>query len=137
MLNIEDKEKQKAIVLALLDFLYLLLSLVLIYPGTYLNNTGDRFVGGFAAAASVYALGILYPVIAKLIKGEAARPRLSRVADIVGMLCSVLTVLFVVIYFTMDAHNWTVWAAYVAAGFAGAPSLFSLVVTAKEYIFSK
>lgn len=137
MFNIDDKEKQKAIALAGLDFLYLLLSLVLIHPDIYIDSQGARYTGGYAAAAIVYALGIFYPLLSKLIKGEAAKRKMSRVADIISFLGLIGLASTIAIYFVLEAENWFVWASYVSAVLSGAPSLFSLLIVAREYIISQ
>lgn len=137
MFNVEDKEKQRAIALAGLDFLYLLLSLVLIHPKIYFDSTSGRYTGEYAAVAIVYALGIFYPLMAKLIKGEAATRKVSRVADIISFLCLIALSLSLAIYFVLATDNWVVCLSYAFAMFSGGPSLFSIVIAAREYIISK
>lgn len=134
MFNVSDKEKQKVIALAGLDFLYLLLSLVLIHPNIYIDSAGERFTGGYAAAAIVYALGIFYPLMSKLIKGEAAKRKASRVADLISFAALIALAATVTIYFVFESENWVVCLSYASAVISGIPSLFTLIIAAREYI---
>lgn len=134
MFNSDDREKQRAIALAVLDFLYLLLSLVLINPNIYFDVPSQRFAGGYAAVAIVYALSIFYPLMAKLIKGDAAKRKVSRVADVVSFLSLIALAATLAVYYVLDAENWAAWLSYAFAMSSGVPSLFSLVVAAREYI---
>lgn len=133
--NNPSKKLTQSIALSAVEFIYLFLSLVLIYPTSYFDPTEKVFSTGFCASTVVYAFGILYPLITRFIKGEISADKRIRIANIVIMTFALLSIALVTLYY-LDVlkYSFVVWFAYGTSLFTAAPSLFSFVVSAREYI---
>lgn len=136
--NAKTKKLTQSIALSAVEFVYLFLSLVFIWPKNYLlenPNGGDSsYSTGFGAATIVYAFGILYPLVTRFLKGEVSANKRIRKANIAILSLAFLSICTCVIYMNIWKNEMLVWLTYGLAVFTAAPSLFSFVVSAREYI---
>lgn len=128
------RENHLAIVLGSLDFVYLAASLILINPQIYFDSTHAAFSGGYAASGVVYAFGIIFPIWARLIKGDVPNNKLLRIADISALVFAILDLLGILVYFILDVGGWVAWLSYIMALLTSAPSIFSIILSAREYV---
>ena len=132
-MSANKNETNQAIALGALDFLYLFASLVLINPYHY-RDSQNLITWGYGASAIVYSFGIIFPFISRLYKGDVPGNKLLRIADIVALLLSILSLCGVLIYYVWSTPNWVAWISYIAAGLTCVPSFFSIILAAREYI---
>lgn len=129
-----NNENRLAIVLGSLDFVYLMASLILINPQIYFDTAKNIFSSGYGAAGVVYAFGIIFPILAKIIKGDVPRNKLLRIADVAALIFAFLDLFGLLIYFEWKVGNWVGWISYVMAVLTAAPSFFSIILGAREYV---
>lgn len=132
-MSANKKETNRAIALGALDFLYLFASLVLINPQHY-RDSQNLIAWGYGASAIVYSFGIICPFISRLFKGDIPDNKYLRIADIISLLFSIISLCGVLIYYVLTTPNWVAWLSYIAAGITCVPSFFSVVFAAREYI---
>ena len=130
-------EVRQAIVIGVLDFLYLFASLILINPSLYVDEESGRFISAYGTSAVVYALGVLFPLLSRLIKGDVSENILLRIADILVLISSVLSICSILIYYIWSEQNKWVYFSYIMAILTALPSLFSAILAAREYIAGK
>lgn len=61
-----NDSNNNALVIAIFNFIYLFLSVILLAPRTYLNDNGASFLPAYGAASTVYSLGIIYNFLQEL-----------------------------------------------------------------------
>lgn len=133
-MSANKNENHQAIVLGTLEFLYLFASLILINPHLYRDDQSGVFTGGYAASAVVYVFGIIFPFFSKLIKGDVPDNKFLRFADIAALVFAILSFCGILIYYFWHAGNWIAWISYVTAVLTSGPSLFSIILAAREYV---
>lgn len=130
----KENKNQLAIVLGILDFIYLFASIILINPGLYLDTENGTYMFGYGTSALVYTFGIIFPFLAKVIKGDKPDSHFLRAADIFALAFAVLSFCGILIYYIWHAENWVAWFSYIMALLTSGPSLFSVILSAREYI---
>lgn len=123
----------QAVALGIINFIYLFASLFFTNPSLYQLETGE-FSNGFGAAAVVYALGIFYPLLSKLMTGDSPEDIILRVTDIASGVFIILEIVAVVFYYFHSSESWIAWLAFIMAVLSALPSLFSFILASREYI---
>lgn len=133
-MSANKNENHQAVVLGTIDFMYLFAALILINPHLYYVSQSSTFNGGYGASAIVYAFGIIFPIWSRLIKGDVPENRLLRIADILALIFAILSFGGILIYYFLHTGNWMAWFSYIMAVLTTGPSLFSVILAAREYI---
>lgn len=133
-MSANKNENHQAIVLGSIDFVYLFASLILINPALYRDSQSGTFIGAYGASAIVYAFGVIFPLWSRLIKGDVPENRLLRIADISALVFAVLSFCGILIYYIWNVGNGMAWFSYIMAVLTAGPSIFSVILAAREYI---
>ena len=133
-MSVNKNENHQAIVLGTIDFVYLFASLILINPDLYRDSQSGTFIGAYGTSAIVYAFGVIFPLWSRLIKGDVPENRLLRITDISALVFAVLSFCGILIYYIWNVGNWVVWLSYIMAVLTAGPSIFSVILAAREYI---
>ena len=133
-MSVNKNENHQAIVLGTIDFVYLFASLILINPDLYRDSQSGTFISAYGTSAIVYAFGVIFPLWSRLIKGDVPENRLLRITDMSALVFAILSFCGILIYYIWNVGNWMVWLSYIMAVLTAGPSIFSVILAAREYI---
>lgn len=133
-MSVNKNENHQAIVLGTIDFVYLFASLILINPDLYRDSQSSTFISAYGTSAIVYAFGVIFPLWSRLIKGDVPENRLLRITDMSALVFAILSFCGILIYYIWNVGNWMVWLSYIMAVLTAGPSIFSVILAAREYI---
>ena len=133
-----DQNKNNAIVLAIINFIYLMLSVILLVPTMYWESTANLFSGAYGAASAVYSLGILYSFFEKaLTVSDILEDKIQRITHIGQVILAILNIGSVSSYYIIWKCSTMIWVAYVCLVLTAALSLFQAARSALDYINDK
>ena len=133
-MSVNKNENHQAIVLGTIDFVYLFASLILINPDLYRDSQSGTFISAYGTSAIVYAFGVIFPLWSRLILGDVPENRLLRITDMSALVFAILSFCGILIYYIWNVGNWMVWLSYIMAVLTAGPSIFSVILAAREYI---
>lgn len=125
-----------AIVLAVINFIYLMLSVILLAPATYWNSASQVFSGAYGSASAVYSFGVLYSFFEKALSpGNVSDTKMQRIVSIIGVLLATLNIGSIVLYyFVLPNYPCIIVIGYFFLVATAALALFKAAVSALEFI---
>lgn len=130
-----NSTSNSGLVLAFINLIYLLLSVILLWPALYQNSQASSFTSAYGFASGVYSLGILYGAFEKILLNRCEKTEEKR-AVIATATLSILHIALTVIYYALSLNkNLFIWIGYFALCITAAIALFQAILAAK--IFSK
>ena len=130
-----NDSNNNALVIAIFNFIYLALSIILLAPKTYLSNDGS-FLPAYGAASTVYSLGIIYNFLQELLSPTGnLSTRMQRIVNISELSLAILNIVCVSLYyFVYLGCPVLINVGYVCIVLTALLSLFLAIKPAYEYI---
>lgn len=130
-----NDSNNNALVIAIFNFIYLTLSIILLAPKTYLSDDGS-FLSAYGAASAVYSLGIIYNFLQELLSPTGnLSTRMQRVVSISELFLAILNIVCVPLYyFVFPGCPVLINIGYFCIVLTALLSLFLTIKLAYEYI---
>lgn len=130
-----NSTSNNGLVLAFMNLIYLLLSVILLWPALYQNSQSPSFTSAYGFASVVYSWGILYGAFEKILLNRCEKAEERRVVIATTSL-SILHITLTVIYYALSPNiDLFIWIGYFALCITATIALFQAILAAK--IFSK
>lgn len=130
----QDNNSGHAIVLAVVNFVYLMLSVMLLAPNTYQLDSGP-FGNGYGSGSVVYSLGVLYAFFEKALSASGSLDTVrKRAVSILGVILATLHIASVVLYYFVWPVPEAIIAGYLCIVATAGLALFQVVSSAIRFI---
>ena len=130
-----NDSNNNALVIAIFNFIYLILSIILLAPETYLSDDGS-FLPAYGAASAVYSLGVIYNFLQELLSPPGnLSTKMQRIINISELFLAILNIVFVSLYyFVYSGCPDLVNIGYYCIALTALLSLFLTIKPAYKYI---
>ena len=129
-------QRNTAIVLAIINFIYLMFSAVLLAPGMYLDIQTGVYSKAYGAAAAVYSMGILYGFFEKLLSSKkVSEEEYQRTGNAISVLLAIVNIIAVALYYFAfsDYPGYLIVISYICVLGTAGVSFFQAIVLLAEY----
>lgn len=131
-----NSSSSSKLVLAVINFIYLLISVVLLFPIMYyVPNSTSSFTSAYGFASSMYSLGALYGAFEKILSSLSLK-RWEKIINIVVIALVIIHMALVVIYYAISYNVSVIWASYICicciAGIAFFQAVVATIIYSKE-----
>lgn len=124
-----------AIVLAVINFIYLMVSVMLLAPGTYLDESTGLVGNGYGAASAVYSIGVLYSFFEKAFSFDSAfSTKKKRIVEILAVFFAILNVVSIVAYYFICTESVIIYIGYGCILLTAGLALFQALDSALDFI---
>lgn len=130
-----NSTSNNGLVLAFINLIYLLLSVILLWPALYQDSQALSFTSAYGVASGVYSLGILYGAFEKVLLNRCKKTE-EKFAVIAAAALSIIHIALTAIYYFLSLNiNLFIWIGYFALCITAVIALFQAILAAK--VFSK
>lgn len=131
----DSQNAKHAIVLAVINFIYLMVSVMLLAPGTYWDNSTGLVGNGYGAASVVYSVGVLYSFFEKVLSCDSAfTTKKSRIIESFAIFFAIVNVASIVAYYFLISSVIIIYIGYLCIVLTAGLALFQAVDSALSFI---
>lgn len=129
------EDRRLGLVLVIIDFAYLLLSTILLFPKLYFNSTENVYYSTYGAACVVYSVGVLYGFFDKLLSQKDSFPeKRHRIIGAINIALSVSIIAIILIYYYLTARPFLLYFVYAFVVIIGMLPLYEAVVLTIDFV---
>lgn len=131
----QNTNVKHAIVLAVINFIYLMVSVMLLAPGIYLDDSTGLVGNGYGAASAVYSVGVLYSFFEKALSFDSTfSTKKKRIVEILAVLFAILNVVSIVAYYFIYTEPVIIYIGYGCIFLTAGLALFQAFGSALDFI---
>lgn len=127
--------KNIAIVLAFINFVYLIASVMLLAPNTYLDNSTGLVGNAYGVASAIYSVGILYSFFDRAFSFDSAfDTKKKRIVGVLEISFAVINIVSILAYYFFCASIIIINIGYSCVFLTAGLALFQAVGSALDFI---